>query len=1065
MTYCASCNRNIPDDSAPQCIHCRSHRPAAGWPIDRRLHTVVAGGQYRVLQRLGAGGFGTVYEVETLVGSLRRALKVLHPERAQEARTRERFVNEAVVLEQLNHPNVARCYAAGLLDGGHELYLLFELIDGPPLAALLEQADGTATPFEPLRAVRLAKQIASGLVAVHANGVLHRDLTPRNVLVTQAGTAGERAKLVDFGVADALESATASARTLLGTPRFMAPEQFVPGVELDARCDLWQLGALLHVMLTGAPPGGEPLALTVCAPLDDLVQRLLAANPDDRPRSALEVCELLARVEHTLLDADYSDDALALVDALCARPGEQAWSSICRFLIARQEATDLIERATMLLNAWPDHLRRAPLAWWQRVRREGTHPLWGLVRALDLSGQALDDDDLTSIVAHTGLSSVTHLRLADNHISNRGMEALLTSRHLSSLRHLDLSDNRITAEGLTARPGTLRHLETLSLAGNGIGARGAELLASAAWPLKTLDLTGNQIGTRGAEVLAGSDALCGLACLRLADNSIGSDGVSAISLSRSLTQLRELDLSSNRIGPAGAAALALSLNVSSLASLSLARNALGLEGLELVLSSHKFSQLETLDVSSNDVGPQGAMALASSPMVRRLKSLALADNRLGDAGLAALLGAPFLSGLRTLDVAQNNITAGGIVLLIGAPLELQVLDLSRNPLGREGAAALTSALSRLRLRALGVGDCQLSGTAVATLIALAPVTLRELTVAGNPLGPELRIAPAPRGVHCQLQHLDVSRAALTCDSLHVLMQLPALATIRMLTATANDLRDDPALLARGLERLTRLSHLVLRDCHLRADHVHCLIASTAAARIRHLDIAFNQLDDQAASALTEPPGCQALHTLVLNDNDISFAAAASIVLTPGMPLLQQAAFARNALKSVVDLHSLARRKIELLEMSFAVVNRDAAHLAERFYARLFERYPAVKPLFAHTSMRRQQHHLASALGMVIDHLRAPDQVETALTTLAERHVGYGVYPSHYHAVITALVDTLREVMGADWSPELDDAWQDGLGAIASVMIRAQQRAAPHTEQGATLNGETPLLGAHASPFQ
>jgi serine/threonine-protein kinase len=204
VTYCQACNHPT-EASAPRCGSCASSRPDGGWPLDPRLQTIVAGGQYRVLRRIGAGGFGTVYEVETLVGGLRRALKVLHPERAQDARTRERFINEAIVLEQLNHPNVARCYAAGELDGGHALYLLLELIDGVPLSSLLEQADGRPAPFDPLRAARIGKQIASGLVAVHASGVLHRDLTPRNVLVTNAGTRDERVTLVDFGVADALD--------------------------------------------------------------------------------------------------------------------------------------------------------------------------------------------------------------------------------------------------------------------------------------------------------------------------------------------------------------------------------------------------------------------------------------------------------------------------------------------------------------------------------------------------------------------------------------------------------------------------------------------------------------------------------------------------------------------------------------------------------------------------------------------------------------------------------------------------------------------------------------------
>lgn len=140
--------------------------------VDPQLGTLVAGGQYRVLQRLG--GFGTVYLVETVVGGLRRALKVLHREWVADEAAPRRFVNEALVLEPLNHPNIARCYAAGTLAEGDAPYLLLEFVDGVSLASLLAAPEGHLTPLPPLRAVRLAKQIASGLVAVHAQQVLHR---------------------------------------------------------------------------------------------------------------------------------------------------------------------------------------------------------------------------------------------------------------------------------------------------------------------------------------------------------------------------------------------------------------------------------------------------------------------------------------------------------------------------------------------------------------------------------------------------------------------------------------------------------------------------------------------------------------------------------------------------------------------------------------------------------------------------------------------------------------------------------------------------------------------------
>ncbi|MEZ5421044.1 MAG: serine/threonine-protein kinase [Vicinamibacterales bacterium] len=182
VSCCPACQASLPGDPAA-CDRCGLARTSAGWPQDQRLGRTLAGGHYRVKRRLGAGGFGTVYLVETTVGSLRRALKVLHPELASDPAVRERFINEAIVLEQLNHPNIARCYAAGMLDeNGGELYLLLEFVDGVPLAAELKGPDGPA-PLDTLRAVRLAKQIASGLVVVHANQVLHRDLKPQNVLV------------------------------------------------------------------------------------------------------------------------------------------------------------------------------------------------------------------------------------------------------------------------------------------------------------------------------------------------------------------------------------------------------------------------------------------------------------------------------------------------------------------------------------------------------------------------------------------------------------------------------------------------------------------------------------------------------------------------------------------------------------------------------------------------------------------------------------------------------------------------------------------------------------------
>ena len=198
--------------------------------------------------------------------------------------------------------------------------MLLEYVDGTPLSRILkpDDAQGARQPLSPERAVRIAKQVASGLVVAHANKVLHRDLKPENILIVKAGANDEQGKLVDFGIAKMLGDQPSFTSKPLGTPHYMAPEQLKPDAELDRRVDLWQLGATLHTMLTGQVPypikGG---ALVVLAErhnahveagpfpseirptlsshptLDRLVSRLLTTNPEKRPRSALLVVKSL----------------------------------------------------------------------------------------------------------------------------------------------------------------------------------------------------------------------------------------------------------------------------------------------------------------------------------------------------------------------------------------------------------------------------------------------------------------------------------------------------------------------------------------------------------------------------------------------------------------------------------------------------------------------------------------------------------------------------------------------------------------------------------------------------
>lgn len=1078
--FCHCCNATLGQTDAGRCPDCGTPRPAAGWPHDARLAQTVAANQYRVVRRLGSGGFGTVYRVETVVGGLRRALKILHAEWAADPLMRERFVNEAVVLEQLNHPNIARCYAAGTLDGEDALYLLLELVDGIPLSTILRSgADSRPEPLPPARAVRVANQVASGLALAHAKEVLHRDVKPENILVVDAGSPGEQVKLVDFGIAKSLASDRTSARHVLGSPLYLAPEQLTPDGPLDHRVDLFQLGVTLFLMLTGKFPyrveGGSVLelmslheryasagprpselvpALAGHPALDGLVSRLLAGDRHRRPRSAVQVCEELARIEHGLIPGASASGSLGLLEALCARPGEDAWWALCRFLSTQAADTErLVASAEMLLREWPDALRRAPLSWWNAVRRGDAHPLWPLVRALDLAGLSLHDEEAADLADHPAMSAITWLALSDNHIGNDGVAALATSRHLAALQFLDLSRNRITSGGVEALAGS-RHLTclaTLALAGNGLGRRGAEALAASDLPLTSLDLGDNDIQAEGAAALASSPALGGLLRLDLRGNALGSDGAGAIAVSRTLVALESLDLGHNSIGPSGAAALALAPHVGSLRTLSLAQNSLGLRGLELLLSSNRFGSLEALDLSSNDFGAQGAMALASSPFARRLKVLDVSDNRLGDAGLAALLGAPALSRLRALRAAQNDLTSAGIMLLGGAPPELEELDISRNELGEAGGTALASSLPKLGLKVLSVDGCRLGGSGLARILDAGASRLTVLGASGNQLGPEGARQIAGVSRPGSLTDLDVAHNDLGAAGIGELAAAACLKGVRSLRLDSNGLGEEAGPgVVRALESLPGLDVLHLQDNGLGPATAGALARSLLAGRLRVLDLAHNRVLDEGAVALAQGPGWPVLRELDLERNEVSLVASASILAAPGMALLCRINVAHNALSGQVDLHSLARRKIALLESSFAAVAGQAADFAEAFYARLFARYPSVKPLFARTSMKRQQQHLVSALAMIIDNLRNPDLVAHELEALGERHVDYGTFPSHYQAMAGILLDTLRHWTGDRWSAELDDAWHDGLEAIATVMLRGHQRrtASPnvHTDR-------------------
>ena len=265
--------------------------------------------RYHMLKRLGEGGMGKVYLAEHVKMNRQCAVKVMNGALLNDSDSAQRFAREASNAARIIHPNVAAVFDYGETDG--VVYLVMEYVEGEPLTRLLERE----TALSPARAVDIARQVAEALVAAHELGIVHRDLKPDNIIVAAGRNGRDIAKVVDFGIAKAIEEAPSESLTrtglVIGTPEYMSPEQLL-GDPVDARSDIYSLGCILYQMLTGRRTFDEPTReqmikrrLTEKAPhprelvadipktLDLIVARMLNRTPQDRYATAAEVRDLL----------------------------------------------------------------------------------------------------------------------------------------------------------------------------------------------------------------------------------------------------------------------------------------------------------------------------------------------------------------------------------------------------------------------------------------------------------------------------------------------------------------------------------------------------------------------------------------------------------------------------------------------------------------------------------------------------------------------------------------------------------------------------------------------------
>ncbi|HEX3770990.1 MAG TPA: serine/threonine-protein kinase [Polyangiaceae bacterium] len=287
-------------------------------PQDPFIGREILGGTFRILQKIGSGGMGSVYKAMEIANSRMVAVKILHPKLANRKDLVSRFGREARALSQLSHPNTVRVFAYGELEDG-ALYIIMELLEGKNMNQTV-RAEG---PFPMARALPVLIQACGALDEAHKAGIIHRDLKPENIFLVQGGALRDFAKLLDFGLAKVGERQMRPGSVILtqegmvfGTPEFMSPEQ-AQGKTLSPASDVYSLAVILYEVLTGKLPFDaksamdfiqmhvmtKPVSLNKRAPgrtfpplLEQVMDRALAKKADDRFASAADFAVALQAV-------------------------------------------------------------------------------------------------------------------------------------------------------------------------------------------------------------------------------------------------------------------------------------------------------------------------------------------------------------------------------------------------------------------------------------------------------------------------------------------------------------------------------------------------------------------------------------------------------------------------------------------------------------------------------------------------------------------------------------------------------------------------------------------------
>jgi len=270
-----------------------------------------APGRYEIIDKLGEGAMGVVHRARDRSLGRVVALKTLSTDLGDEDELHQRFQREVEAIGRLNHPNIVSVYDMGEADG--RLYMAMELLEGEDLRSLI---DGR-TPVPLSDRVRIIAEICEGVGYAHSRGVVHRDVKPANILVTNSG----RVKLLDFGLARLTHGETITRRgVILGTPDYMSPEQAV-GKPLDPRTDIFSAGAVFYEFLTLQKPfKGKTLHAVLYQIVSESPDPVLTVNP--------EVPSRLAAIVHEMLRKEVDQRPRSMEEV--ARRVREIYGALCR---------------------------------------------------------------------------------------------------------------------------------------------------------------------------------------------------------------------------------------------------------------------------------------------------------------------------------------------------------------------------------------------------------------------------------------------------------------------------------------------------------------------------------------------------------------------------------------------------------------------------------------------------------------------------------------------------------------------------------------------------------------